>query len=217
MTKNSKEINTEVNDRVKYIRKKNHLTQSDFAQSIGIKQATLSDIERYRIGVSSKLLSRIVQKYSVDAEWLLTGSEGVKLSDTDKKIELTYKAIDLWPHFRGKDEYDMQSINWEMNSLIGRRLVFIEMYLTRNIFKLGHMIDPKNILDSELIKKINAFTKQFESSNPFERPKYESFSIDQKILLIKEIDDAIFNISDAETKFIDAIEKIGLKQQNETE
>lgn len=85
MTKNSKEINTEVNDRVKYIRKKNHLTQSDFAQSIGIKQATLSDIERYRIGVSSKLLSRIVQKYSVDAEWLLTGSEGVKLSDTDKK------------------------------------------------------------------------------------------------------------------------------------
>ena len=209
-------MNTDVNERVKHIRKKNHLTQSDFAKSIGIKQATLSDIERYKIGVSSKLLSRIVEKYKIDAEWLLTG-DGVKASETDKKIELTYKAIDLWPHFKRVGEYDKESIDSEMNSLIRRKLNFLEMYLTPIIFKLGYLFDPDGILDSEIMKNAEAFVRQFDNTNPFERPKYESFSIEQKILLLKELDDAVANMGEATIKFIEVIERIGLKQQNETE
>lgn len=217
MVKNDKEINTDVNDRVKHIRKQNHLTQSVFAQSIGIKQATLSDIERYKIGVSSKLLSRIVEKYKIDAEWLLTGSDGIKVSQNNEKIALAYKAIDLWPHFKGRGEYDKESIDSEMNSLIGRRLNFLEMYLTHILFKLGYLFDPDGILDSEIIKNARAFVKQFENENIFECPKYESFSIDQKILLLKELDDAVANMGEAIIKFVRAIEMIGLKEQDEQE
>ena len=62
-----------IGDRIKTIRKKAKLTQSEFAKSIGIKQATLSDIERGKIGLSTALTSKISKLYYVSSDWILTG------------------------------------------------------------------------------------------------------------------------------------------------
>lgn len=211
---NDKNIDTSINDRVKHIRKQNSLTQSAFAQSIGIKQATLSDIERHKIGLSNKLLSRIVEIYKVNAEWLLTGENGIKEDHDTLNIVIPYKGVDIWPHFKGGENYVPQEIGIELNGIIRRNLNFFEMYMTHMVFSLGYMFDPDGIIDSEIIKNANAFVKQFKDLSR-EREKFESFSIAQKFKLIKEIEDAIVNMGETATKFINVIEQIGLKDIDE--
>lgn len=63
-----------INERVRIIRKHHKISQVEFAKSLGIKQSTLSDIERGRIGVSANIISKISDTYYVSSDWILTGT-----------------------------------------------------------------------------------------------------------------------------------------------
>jgi transcriptional regulator with XRE-family HTH domain len=64
-----------IGDRIKQIRKINDLTQIEFANTIGISQGTLSDIENERCNPSVETLLSIKKKYSTDLNWLISGKE----------------------------------------------------------------------------------------------------------------------------------------------
>ncbi len=61
-------------DRIKEIRKNNKLTQQDFADRLGIKQNTVASYEMGRIGISDAVITSICREFSVNEEWLRTGT-----------------------------------------------------------------------------------------------------------------------------------------------
>ena len=68
------------NWRLKEIRKNLGFTQKQFADSLGLKQGSYSDIERGKVGISGVLLKFLITKYRVNPLWLYEGT-GVKFLD----------------------------------------------------------------------------------------------------------------------------------------
>ncbi|MEX3618803.1 helix-turn-helix domain-containing protein [Paenibacillus glucanolyticus] len=83
--------------RIKGIRKENNLNQSQFAQSIGISQGNLSEIEMGNSNPSSETLISIRTRYNVNLNWLLTGADsddGITYEDPhEKKLVETYRKL----------------------------------------------------------------------------------------------------------------------------
>lgn len=58
-------------DKIKLLRKKNNLTQAEFANSIGISRANLSGLELGKVTPTPVLINCISLMYHIDKEWLI--------------------------------------------------------------------------------------------------------------------------------------------------
>ncbi|MDR1705763.1 MAG: helix-turn-helix domain-containing protein [Clostridiales bacterium] len=68
----------DIGERMKFLRKQLELTQSDFAERIGITNSALSDIERGRTkSLTERNIASIATMYGVNPEWLRSGAEPV--------------------------------------------------------------------------------------------------------------------------------------------
>jgi transcriptional regulator with XRE-family HTH domain len=76
------EIN-DINGRFKELRKSLGLKQGQLASAIDIKQGTVSDIERGRIGVSQKVIKKLSENLSVSEIWLYTGTGEMIIGNND--------------------------------------------------------------------------------------------------------------------------------------
>lgn len=113
------------NERMRYFRKDVlHMSQSDFAISIGMKQTGVSYMEREGSTVSDQSIKAISSIYNIREEWLRTGEEPMYktqetfdlnrfakergASDLDLKIVKAYFSLDpkirkmLLEHFRAE-------------------------------------------------------------------------------------------------------------------
>ncbi|MCP1311399.1 helix-turn-helix domain-containing protein [Paenibacillus tyrfis] len=59
-----------IGEKIKAIRKEHKLNQIDFAETIGISQGRLSEIEQGKTKPSAETLSELRKKFSVDLNWL---------------------------------------------------------------------------------------------------------------------------------------------------
>lgn len=76
----------EVFDRLRLVRKHLGLSQSNFAESLGLKQGSYSDIERGRTkSVSDGVIKLISNIYNIDGDWLLTG-QGEMINEKEGHI-----------------------------------------------------------------------------------------------------------------------------------
>ena len=66
-----------MNNRIKEIRKDLHLTQSQFAERIGLKQNSIAQIEIGKRTPSEQVIVSICREFGIFREWLETG-EGLK-------------------------------------------------------------------------------------------------------------------------------------------
>lgn len=66
-----------MNNRIKEIRKDHHLTQSQFAERIGLKQNSIAQIEIGKRTPSEQVIVSICREFGIFREWLETG-EGLK-------------------------------------------------------------------------------------------------------------------------------------------
>jgi ribosome-binding protein aMBF1 (putative translation factor) len=65
-------------NRVKDVRFNARLNKSEFADKLGLKSRSLiSDIERYRIEPSKRVLSKIQEVFRVNPTWLYTGKGSI--------------------------------------------------------------------------------------------------------------------------------------------
>lgn len=60
-------------ERLRAFRKGLGINQTDFAQSLGIKQGSYSDIERGKVGISGDIMKVLVRKYHLNLLWLYEG------------------------------------------------------------------------------------------------------------------------------------------------
>jgi len=59
--------------RIRKIRTERNLTQDEFSNKIGIKQANLSHIENKGMKITIDILNKIISDFDIDANWLLSG------------------------------------------------------------------------------------------------------------------------------------------------
>lgn len=72
-----------INERVKYFRKEIlHLSQTDFAISIGMKQTSVSSFEKPGATVSDQSIKAICSIYSLNEDWLRYGTEPMYIEPT---------------------------------------------------------------------------------------------------------------------------------------
>jgi transcriptional regulator with XRE-family HTH domain len=72
--------------RIRKVRVEKKLTQGEFANFMGIKQANLSHIENKGLKITIDILNKIISNFDIDANWLLTGKgemhqNGQKIGD----------------------------------------------------------------------------------------------------------------------------------------
>jgi len=69
----SENINTEINERVKKLRKQLHLTQASFAKKINVATSTVGTWEINKRNIKSIYISAICTTFKINKEWLLFG------------------------------------------------------------------------------------------------------------------------------------------------
>lgn len=69
------------NDRFKIVRRELGLNQDAFAKGLGIKQGSLSDIERGKVGVSDAIKFKLRKKYNIDIEFIEGKSDNIYLHE----------------------------------------------------------------------------------------------------------------------------------------
>ncbi|MDO5560953.1 MAG: helix-turn-helix transcriptional regulator [Oscillospiraceae bacterium] len=84
-----------IGDRIKLIRKKNNLNQSQFASVLGISQTHISKIESNRDIPSDKILRTIGIEFSINFEWLKTGTGEDTIQTDSKEILLKDSVRDI--------------------------------------------------------------------------------------------------------------------------
>lgn len=76
-----------MNERIKQVRLKFDLTQSEFGERIGITKSSVSTIESGKSNPSDQTIRSICREFSVNESWLRTG-EGEPFSPPDRKEAL---------------------------------------------------------------------------------------------------------------------------------
>lgn len=78
-----------IKDRIKLVRKENNLSQTEFANKLGITQSVVSLIESGNSSVSVETLSKMSQIFDLSCDWLIYGkSRYARLSHTRDFIPL---------------------------------------------------------------------------------------------------------------------------------
>lgn len=88
---------TNENVRLKVMRKKMGHSQKEFADILGIKQGSYSDIERGKVGISGNLLKVLINKYRINPLWLYDGKGEVFFKDrglNDDEEEDYFEDVD---------------------------------------------------------------------------------------------------------------------------
>lgn len=76
-----------MNERVKQIRKAYGMTQTEFAEILGVTSAAVSRIEKGQRGLTSQMMKAICREFDVEEAWLLTG-EGTQEPKLSRRAEL---------------------------------------------------------------------------------------------------------------------------------
>lgn len=87
-----------IGERIKYIRKKNNITQKEVTDAIGLGRSTLSDIENSKNAPSYETILALSNFFKVSIEWLLTGQDsnnGIDhvLSPDEQHLISLYKKL----------------------------------------------------------------------------------------------------------------------------
>lgn len=69
--------------RLKEVRKKENLTQLEFAEQIGISRSLAAGIEREAKEINAHILKALKEKYNISADWLLFGEQTPKANIED--------------------------------------------------------------------------------------------------------------------------------------
>ncbi len=88
-----------IGGRIRILRKELSLTQSEFGDKIGLKQAVIGQMENNTRNITDRTILLICEKYSVSNQWLRDGI-GEMFVETDKSVISTLAA-----------EYDLDALD----------------------------------------------------------------------------------------------------------
>ena len=81
-----------IGERIRDRRKEKGLRQSDLAESAGIDQSTISDIEKHNADFSARNLMKIAEALEVTPEWVMRGTKVSEIEELE--VIAIYKSLD---------------------------------------------------------------------------------------------------------------------------
>jgi SOS-response transcriptional repressor LexA len=72
-------------DRLKTVRETLNINQNEFARTLGFAPSFISDIERDKKELSRELLQKLLEKYQININWLLSGTGEMFLANMGKE------------------------------------------------------------------------------------------------------------------------------------
>ncbi len=104
----------EIYERIREIRKKNKLSQTEFGKKIGVSRSVISNIEYNSVEPSDLIIKAICAEYGINEEWIRTGKGDINSGEEIKKIvqaladkyEFNENAVKLLENYlKLKEEY----------------------------------------------------------------------------------------------------------------
>ncbi|WP_225340935.1 helix-turn-helix domain-containing protein [Lysinibacillus capsici] len=151
--------NLDIHERIKYLREKVlKLKQSEMSLKIGLKQGSLSDIERKKTKtVTDRIIKDISREFNISENWLRTGkgemfitSETFSLDEQAKKNKLTDLEIAIMRSYMNLDREIREKLMDELEA----------------IFKISNetaaTTEDKSI-DAEIEAELEAYRKELEA------------------------------------------------------
>ena len=149
----------DIHERIKYLREKVlNLKQSEMSLKIGLKQGSLSDIERKKTKtVTDRIIKDISREFNISENWLRTGkgemfitSEIFSLDEQAKKNKLTDLEIAIMRSYMNLDREIREKLMDELEA----------------IFKISNetaaTTEDKSI-DAEIEAELEAYRKELEA------------------------------------------------------
>ena len=89
-----------ISERLKTIRKDKGLTLKQFGKMIGITDASVSQMETGKSGLSNQTIHSICREFGVSEEWLRTGKGEMYIHATSNEVDMIAEKYDLSPEVR---------------------------------------------------------------------------------------------------------------------
>lgn len=149
-----------MNERIKQIRRELGLTQTEFAERIGLKQNSISLIESGKRNISDQAVLSICREYGVNEEWLRTGTGEKMTPDASGELEALVKKYDL-------SNADQVLIEKYVNLKAGSRETIIN-FITDVVAALDGVADPnsKAFPESDIYAGIPDTPEELEQKFP---------------------------------------------------
>lgn len=191
------EINDiEISKRIKSLRKDRRLTQRQLAEILEVTQPTLSDIERGRIGASTRIIKRLSEKLDISIDWILHGKNGLDIDSNDNyspKFSLHQSSL---PGFNNvSDTFRSDDIGQQLEEIIRDLIILTDSYMLPDLHHsaiLAHNISEEDNEEydalSRMINSFDLFFDQFRINHVWrtERP-YLKMGIKAKLQILKAI------------------------------
>lgn len=87
-----------MNERIRYLREKIGLSRAAFGQKIGVSGDVINNLERGRVEIKEPMIKLICSEFSINEEWLRTGSGEIKVknpSDTMEQLKKEFRLDDF--------------------------------------------------------------------------------------------------------------------------
>lgn len=149
-----------MNERIKQIRRELGLTQTEFAERIGLKQNSIALIESGKRNISDQAVLSICREYGVNEEWLRTGTGEKMTPDASDELEALVKKYDL-------SNADQVLIEKYVNLKAGSRETIIN-FITDVVAALDGVADPnsKAFPESDIYAGIPDTPEELEQKFP---------------------------------------------------
>lgn len=149
-----------MNERIKQIRRELGLTQTEFAERIGLKQNSIALIESGKRNISDQAVLSICREYGVNEEWLRTGTGEKMTPDASDELESLVKKYDL-------SNADQVLIEKYVNLKAGSRETIIN-FITDVVAALDGVADPnsKAFPESDIYAGIPDTPEELEQKFP---------------------------------------------------
>lgn len=116
-----------IGDRIKEVRNSLGMTQSDFGERIGLKQAGIGQMENGSRNVTERTIILICSTFNINEDWLRTG-EGEMISDSDtfslneyaKQKGLSELEFDILQGYMQLDKDIRQNLMSSLKALFGK-------------------------------------------------------------------------------------------------
>jgi transcriptional regulator with XRE-family HTH domain len=82
-----------LNKRLKILRKSLNLTQSEFANSIGIKGSSYCDIENGKASITERTIISICSIYNVNRQWIEFGKGNIFVNKLETEFFENYNSL----------------------------------------------------------------------------------------------------------------------------
>lgn len=149
-----------MNERIKQIRRELGLTQTEFAERIGLKQNSIALIESGKRNISDQAVLSICREYGVNEEWLRTGTGEKMTPDASDELEALVKKYNL-------SNADQVLIEKYVNLKAGSRETIIN-FITDVVAALDGVADPnsKAFPESDIYAGIPDTPEELEQKFP---------------------------------------------------